>query len=72
LPHRKVDLTGHVQSIVGKGYVSSGLAEGMEFFMGSQMFEGGFSIFGLPSRSRGGQSNNVASIFFSHRSHAAC
>ena len=62
IPARKVDLTGRIQLITGKGYVSSGSAEVMEFFMGAQMSEGGFTIFGLPSRSRDAQANIVASI----------
>ena len=62
IPARKVDLTGRVQLITGKGYVSSGSAEVMEFFMGAQLSKGGFTIFGLPSRDRDGQANIVASI----------
>jgi RimJ/RimL family protein N-acetyltransferase len=48
--------------ITGKGYVSAGSAEVMEFFMGAQLSEGGFTIFGLPSRGRDGQASIVASI----------
>jgi acyl-CoA hydrolase/GNAT superfamily N-acetyltransferase len=62
IPASKVDLTGRIQLITGKGYVSSGSAEVMEFFMGSQLSQGGSAIFGLPSRSRDGQANIVASI----------
>ena len=62
IPARKVDLTGRIQLITGKGYVSSGSAEVMEFFMGTQLSKGGCAIFGLPSRSREGQANIVASI----------
>jgi acyl-CoA hydrolase/ribosomal protein S18 acetylase RimI-like enzyme len=62
IPARKVDLTGRIQLITGKGYVSSGSAEVMEFFMGAQLSRGGFTIFGLPSRSRDGRANIVASI----------
>lgn len=62
IPARKVDLTGRIQLVTGKGYVSSGSAEVMEFFMGAQLSKGGFTIFGLPSRSRDGQANIVASI----------
>jgi acyl-CoA hydrolase/GNAT superfamily N-acetyltransferase len=62
VPARKVDLTGRIQLITGKGYVSSGSAEVMEFFMGAQLSKGGCAIFGLPSRGRDGQANIVASI----------
>lgn len=62
IPARKVDLTGRIQLITGKGYVSSGSAEVLEFFMGAQLSKGGFTIFGLPSRNRDGQANIVASI----------
>jgi len=62
IPARKVDLTGRIQLITGKGYVSSGSAEVMEFFMGAQLSEGGFTIFGLPSRSPDKQANIVPSI----------
>jgi acyl-CoA hydrolase/RimJ/RimL family protein N-acetyltransferase len=62
MPARKVDLTGRIQLHTGKGYVSAGSAEVMEFFMGAQMSEGGCTIFGLPSRGRDNQANIVASI----------
>ncbi|MEJ2156618.1 MAG: GNAT family N-acetyltransferase [Desulfobacteraceae bacterium] len=62
IPAYKVDLTGHIQLIAGKGYVSSGSAEVMEFFMGAQLSREGFTIFGLPSRNRDGHANVVASI----------
>ncbi len=62
IPASKVDLTGRIQLITGKGYVSSGSAEVMEFFMGAQLSKGGFTIFGLPSRNRKGHTNIVVSI----------
>ncbi len=63
IPARKVDLTGRIQLIAGKGgYVSPGAAEVMEFLMGAQLSEGGFTIFGLPSRSRDGRANFVLAI----------
>jgi acyl-CoA hydrolase len=62
IPARKVDLSGRIQLHTGKGYVSSGSAEVMEFFMGAQLSEGGFTVFGLPSRSRDNQANIVPSI----------
>jgi acyl-CoA hydrolase len=62
IPAKKVDLTGRVALHTGSGHVASGPAEVIDFFVGTQISEGGFSVFGLPSRNHENQANIILSI----------
>jgi len=59
---RKVDLTGRIALHHGKGTVTTDPAEVIDFFNGSEISEGGYSIFALPSRNLQGESNILLSI----------
>lgn len=59
---RKVDLTGRIALHVGKGNVTTDPAEVIDFFNGSEISEGGYSIFALPSRNLREESNILISI----------
>ena len=59
---RKVDLYGRIGLHTGKGIVASGPAEVMDFLNGTELSEGGRSIFALTSRDRAGQPNILLSI----------
>ncbi len=59
---RKVDLTGRIALHVGKGNVTTDPAEVIDFFNGSEISEGGYSIFALPSRNLKEESNILISI----------
>lgn len=50
LPARKVDLSGRIALHFGKGNVSAGPGEAMDFFNGAELSNGGMTIFALPSR----------------------
>jgi GNAT superfamily N-acetyltransferase len=50
LPARKVDLSGRIALHYGKGNVTAGPGEAMDFFNGAEISPGGFTIFALPSR----------------------
>ncbi len=50
LPARKVDLSGRIALHAGKGNVAASPGEAIEFVSGSQISEGGVTIFALPSR----------------------
>ncbi|MFO7558162.1 MAG: GNAT family N-acetyltransferase [Desulfobacterales bacterium] len=50
LPARKVDLSGRIALHYGKGNVTAGPGEAMDFFNGAEISEGGYTIFALPSR----------------------
>jgi acyl-CoA hydrolase/GNAT superfamily N-acetyltransferase len=63
LPARKVDLTGEVSFHSGKGYVSAGPAEALEFLRGATFSKGGRIIFALPSRNLVQQSNIILSVY---------
>lgn len=52
LPARKVDLSGRIALHFGKGNVSAGPGEAMDFVNGAEISEGGITIFALPSRNR--------------------
>jgi len=63
LPARKVDLTGEVSFHSGKGFVSAGPAEALEFLRGATFSNGGRIIFALPSRNLANQSNILLSVY---------
>ncbi|MBN1626044.1 MAG: GNAT family N-acetyltransferase, partial [Deltaproteobacteria bacterium] len=63
LPARKVDLTGEVSLHSGKGYISAGPAEALEFLRGATFSKGGRIIFALPSRNLTNQSNIILSVY---------
>ncbi len=56
-PARKVDLSGRIVMHAGKGNLSSGPGQVMDFFNGAEISPGGFTIFALPSRNLRGESN---------------
>jgi len=62
IPCRKVDLTGRIALHLGKANVTTDPAEIIDFFNGSEISEGGYSIFALPSRNLKGESNILLSI----------
>ncbi len=62
LPARKVDLSGRIALHFGKGNVSAGPAEAIDFFQGAELSCGGRTIFALPSRNRKGEANIRASV----------
>ncbi|MFP4452579.1 MAG: GNAT family N-acetyltransferase [Desulfobacterales bacterium] len=59
---RKADLSGRIALHVSRGNVITDPAEVMDFFNGSEISEGGFSVFALPARNRKGESNILVSI----------
>jgi acyl-CoA hydrolase/GNAT superfamily N-acetyltransferase len=59
---RKVDLHGCVGLHIGKGQIASGPAEVMDFFSGTELSEGGRSIFALTSRDRQGRANILTTL----------
>lgn len=59
---RKVDLSGRVTLHVGNKGVIAGLAQATAVVSGAQISEGGFTIFGLPSRNKAGESNFLTSV----------
>jgi len=61
-PARKVDLSGQIAMHAGKGQVTSGPGQAMDFFNGAEISRGGFTIFALPSRNREGRGNICISI----------
>jgi acyl-CoA hydrolase/GNAT superfamily N-acetyltransferase len=63
LPGRKVDLTGEVSFHSGRGYISAGPAEALEFLRGATFSRGGRIIFALPSRNLANQSNIILSVY---------
>jgi len=62
LPARKVDLTGNVALHAGRGNVTAGPGQAMEFFSDAEHSRGGRNIFALPSRNLKGQSNILVSL----------
>lgn len=62
LPCRKVDLTGRVALHTSRGNVTTDPAMVIDFFNGSEISEGGYSIFALPSRNLKGEPNIRLSI----------
>lgn len=61
-PARKVDLTGRLALHFGKGNISAGPGEAMDFINGAELSKGGRTIFALPSRNLKGQSNVLLTV----------
>lgn len=59
---RRADITARMSLHTGLGNVASGPAEVLAFLNGAQISDGGYTIFGLPSRSRQGAANITTSI----------
>lgn len=57
IPARKVDLSSRISMHMGKGNVTSGPGQVMDFFNGAEISKGGFNIFALPSRNLSGEAN---------------
>ena len=62
MPVRKVDLSGRVALHFGKGNVTSGPGDVMDFFHGAGLSPGGLTVFALPSRNRDGDPNIRVSV----------
>jgi len=62
LPARKVDLSGRIALHYGKGNVTAGPGEAMDFFNGAEISRGGVTIFALPSRNLKNEPNIRLSI----------
>jgi acyl-CoA hydrolase/GNAT superfamily N-acetyltransferase len=62
IPCRKVDLTGRAALHMSGGNITTDPAMVIDFFNGSEISEGGYSIFALPSRNLKGDSNIRLSI----------
>ncbi len=62
LPIRRVDLSGRVALHFGKGNVTSGPGDIMDFFHGAGLSAGGLTITALPSRNRDGDPNIRLSV----------
>ena len=61
-PARKVDLSGRIAMHAGKGSITSGPGQAMDFFNGAEISRGGFTIFALPSRNLKGKGNIRLSV----------
>lgn len=59
---RRVDITGRIALHTGLGNIASGPGEVLAFIIGSQISDGGCTIFGLPSRNRRGDANITVSV----------
>jgi acyl-CoA hydrolase/RimJ/RimL family protein N-acetyltransferase len=59
---RRADITGRIALHTGLGNVASGPAEVLAFLNGAQISEGGYTVFGLPSRNHQGMANITTSI----------
>ncbi len=57
VPVRKVDLSGCIALHMGKGSVTAGPGQAMDFFNGAEISPGGSTVFALPSRNREGDAN---------------
>jgi acyl-CoA hydrolase len=62
IPSRKVDITGRIAFHTGKGNVSAGPGETMDFLNGAEMSPGGLTVFALPSRNLKGEGNILVSL----------
>lgn len=62
LPCRKVDLTGKIALHTSGGNITTDPAMVIDFFNGSEISEGGYSVFALPSRNRKDKPNIRLSI----------
>ena len=56
-PARKVDLSGRIAMHAGRGSITSGPGQAMDFLNGAEISPGGFTIFALPSRNLKGENN---------------
>jgi acyl-CoA hydrolase/GNAT superfamily N-acetyltransferase len=54
---KRADITGRISLHTGLGHIAAGPAEVLAFLSGAQFSEGGYTIFGLPSRDHRGHSN---------------
>lgn len=61
-PARRVDLSGKIALHFGKGNVSAGPGETMDFFHGADISDGGLTIIALTSRNRKGEPNIRLSV----------
>jgi acyl-CoA hydrolase/GNAT superfamily N-acetyltransferase len=59
---RRVDLSGRAAMSIGKGNVTTGPGQLIDFLNGAEISRGGYSIIALPSRNRHGQSNVRLSV----------
>jgi acyl-CoA hydrolase/RimJ/RimL family protein N-acetyltransferase len=59
---KRVDITGRIALPTGLGNVASGPAEVLAFLNGAQVSEGGYTLFGLPSRTSHGTANITVSV----------
>ena len=62
LPARKVDLSGRIALHYGKGNVTAGPGETMDFFNGAEISQGGITLFALPSRNLKNEPNIQISV----------
>ncbi|RJQ84253.1 MAG: GNAT family N-acetyltransferase [Desulfobacteraceae bacterium] len=62
IPARRVDLTGRAAMSLGKGNVTTGPGQLVDFFNGAEISRGGYSILALPSRNRKGEPNVRLSV----------
>jgi acyl-CoA hydrolase/GNAT superfamily N-acetyltransferase len=62
LPARKVDVTGHIALHFGKGNISAGPGEAVDFVNGAELSSGGRTIFALPSRNLNNEPNIKISV----------
>ncbi|MFH1114245.1 MAG: GNAT family N-acetyltransferase [Pseudomonadota bacterium] len=62
IPARKVDITGRIAFHTGKGNVSAGPGETIDFLNGAEMSPGGLTVFALPSRNLKGKCNILESL----------
>jgi acyl-CoA hydrolase/GNAT superfamily N-acetyltransferase len=62
LPARKADLSGRIALHFGKGNVTSGPGDVVDFFHGAGLSPDGMAIFALPSRNRSRQPNILLSV----------
>jgi len=59
---RKVDITGGIALHTGRGNVSHGPAQAIDFVNGAEMSKGGIAVIALPSRNLEGKSNILISL----------
>lgn len=62
LPARKVDISGRIAFHIGKGNVSAGPGEAMDFLNGAEISRGGYTVFALPSRNLKNEPNILLSV----------
>ncbi len=62
LPARKADMSGRIALHAGKGNVTAGPGEAMDFVNGAELSWNGLAIFALPSRNLQGEANILVSV----------